>query len=69
MASQQWTPQRVKALRKGLGMTQEQFAEAVGVAHLVVVSRWELGTRAPDRRSRAALERLESSAPRREKRQ
>jgi len=65
MTWQQWTPQRVKALRKGLGMTQEQFAEAVGVAHLVVVMRWERGTRAPDRRSRVALERLDEGAVKR----
>ena len=64
MALQQWSPHRVKQLRQRLGMTQQQFAEAVGVAHGVVVSRWEVGDRKPDWRSRAALERLEEGARR-----
>ena len=54
-----WTPERVKELRDRLGMTQTAFAAAVGVSSLVIVSRWECGTRTPDKRSREALERLD----------
>ena len=46
---------RVRAIRKKLKMTQEEFAREVGVAHFTVV-RWENNMNSP---SRLALEKLE----------
>lgn len=40
------TAQEIRSLRKALGMTQEQFARAVGVS-LMTVSRWERGVYEP----------------------
>lgn len=37
-----WTPSQIAALRMQLGMTQEEFAEEMGV-HRITVTRWELG--------------------------
>ena len=39
---------RVKALRKRLGLTQEQFAKRIGVEGNIV-SRWERGDTVPTR--------------------
>jgi len=55
-----WTPTRIKRLRQRLGMTQTEFARAVGVASLCSVSRWEQGVNGPDARSRRALDELEA---------
>jgi len=52
-----WTPKRIRALRGAL--TQQAFAERVGVSSFMIVSRWETGTRKPDKRSREALDKLE----------
>jgi len=41
-----WTVERIKALRKRLGLTQGQFASFVGVARCTV-SRWENQGQAP----------------------
>jgi len=41
------TSQRIKHLRKSAGLTQNQFAEAVGV-HFQTVSKWERGVAEPD---------------------
>lgn len=50
------TPERIKAARLGLGLTQPQFAEWLGkegklieAPSLSVVSRWERGVRRPGR--------------------
>lgn len=49
------TPQRIKAAREGLGLTQPQFANWLGhegkimAPSLSVVSRWERGVRRPGR--------------------
>lgn len=37
-------PDQIRAIRKGRGETQEQFAAVIGVAK-VTVARWETGTR------------------------
>lgn len=39
-------PALIKALRKRLGLTQEQFAQRVGVTYSTV-NHWENGKRAP----------------------
>ena len=41
------TPTEIKTLRLNLGMTQQEFAEAVGVKTWVSVSNWERGKYPP----------------------
>jgi len=53
-----WESNDVKELRKRLGMTQKQFAEAVGV-HVVTIIRWEKGSFNP---SGLALEKIKQLA-------
>ncbi len=53
-----WTPERILALRRRLGLTQVEFAAAVGVVDGTIISRWENGRSSPDRRSQTALENL-----------
>lgn len=49
------TPQRIRAVREGLGLTQPQFAEWLGTEGKVIapslsaVTRWERGVRRPGR--------------------
>lgn len=42
----EWTGERVKALREYLGLTQDQFAEELGILQQTV-SVWELGYHTP----------------------
>lgn len=42
-----FTPQRIKALRERMRLTQVKFAEAVDVDQSTV-SLWETGTRSPE---------------------
>ena len=42
-----FTPQRIKALRERMGLTQEKFADSVGVDQSTV-SLWETGGRSPE---------------------
>lgn len=43
-----WSPTRIKTLREDLGLTQEQFAQRIGVAS-ATVSKWECEEHAPTR--------------------
>lgn len=43
----QWTPERIKALRLQLGMKQTIFASAMGATQ-ATVSLWESGGRVPN---------------------
>jgi DNA-binding transcriptional regulator YiaG len=38
--------ERIKAIREGLGLTKQQFAQAMGVS-LTTVHRWERGSDMP----------------------
>jgi transcriptional regulator with XRE-family HTH domain len=40
-------PQQIRAVRQGLGLSQRQFAERVGVQHRNVVNDWEAGRHRP----------------------
>ena len=40
------TPEQLRAVRDGLGLTQEQFAQLLGV-HGLTVSKWERGVLTP----------------------
>ncbi len=55
------TPKDIKRLRERLGMTQEQFAERLGVAR-ETVARWEIGANAPRGLSLKALKELAAKA-------
>lgn len=47
MNDPEFTPERVKALRAQLGLSQAKFARALGLA-LSTVCHWEQGIRTPD---------------------
>lgn len=51
-----WIPQHVdvKAIRKSLGMTQQEFANAFGFS-IGTVRNWEQGHRQPDQSARVLL--------------
>lgn len=46
--SDTWTPADIKQLRKGLGLSQQQFAERYRLP-LAALQNWEQGRRRPDR--------------------
>lgn len=46
MAADPLTPERIRSLRRQLGLTQAEFAERLGVS-MQAVSFWERGTRTP----------------------
>ena len=56
-----WPPERIKAIRKALSLTQKAFANEVGV-HVVTVIRWEGGGFKPSGLALQHLERLASLA-------
>ena len=43
-----WTPDRIKALRRSAGMTQEDMAHELGVT-FATMNRWENGHSIPSR--------------------
>ncbi len=51
----------ISALRRKLGMTQEEFAHAIGVT-VSTVNRWENGHILPSRLARRAMEGLATEA-------
>lgn len=61
-----WTPDRIRALRKRLGMTQEAFAEEMGyssaqrVAELETEAEWGRGASGPVSR---LLDHLDARGP------
>jgi DNA-binding transcriptional regulator YiaG len=57
------TPEAIKRLRKSLGLTQEQFASAIG-ANRVTIADWELGSHKPRGLYLAALNALAAKAKR-----
>lgn len=57
----QWPPDRIKALRRDLKLTQKAFALKVGV-HVVTVIRWEGGAFAPSGLALNNLEQLAQAA-------
>lgn len=59
MAKQTW-PARIRALRKRLGLKQEELALKVHVSS-VSVSRWETGKSTPSQMAQAAIVALEKA--------
>ncbi len=52
-----WNQDAVKALRKSMGLTQNQFAQELGVRRQTI-SEWENGVYEPDRSTAKHLERI-----------
>jgi len=55
------SPGYITRLREGLGMTQEQFSQRVGVDKMSV-SRWERGTMRPSETAVKAIEKLRKNS-------
>lgn len=55
------SPGFITALREGLGLTQREFGERVGVDKMTV-SRWERGALRPNAAARSAIERVRKEA-------
>ncbi len=58
------TPKRIKSIRRGLGLTQPEFASLLH-AHPLSVSKWETGRREPDAHQ-VELMRTFAKAPKRD---
>lgn len=56
-AATSWTPERIMALRKSLGLDQIAFADLVGTSAGNVI-RWERGQLRPQRTAGILLDRL-----------
>jgi DNA-binding transcriptional regulator YiaG len=52
------TPKRIRRIREKLGLTQEQFAQTIGVS-FATVNRWERGHTKPSSLARKCLVGLE----------
>lgn len=50
----EWNPERIKALREHLGMTQQQMADELGVRQQTI-SEWEVGLYIPRRATQKYL--------------
>ena len=53
---------QIKTIRESLGMTQTQFADALGVQQ-TAVSHWEQGARRPSGSAEILIEMLRKQAP------
>ena len=60
MPTQKFTPKRIRTLRAKMGMTQAEFAIAVGVSWGTVL-RWENGHYRPSKHVLPNLERVAAS--------
>jgi DNA-binding transcriptional regulator YiaG len=61
------TPNRIKALRKRLGLTQQQLADMIAATQ-VTVARWETGSNEPKGAYVKALQELANKAKTKPKR-
>lgn len=60
------SPQEIEALRKALEMTQEEFAEELGVQR-TAVAHWEKGIRRPSGAVGILMDRLREKAARKQR--
>lgn len=51
----EWTPDLIRSIRQDMGLTQTQFADAVGIARQQTISEWEVGTYHPSRMAEMLL--------------
>lgn len=56
-----WTAERIRLLRKKIGLTQRQLAAKLGYSSYWAVYEWETGRRKPNRRVQMLLTLLEKS--------
>ena len=63
LRSKSMDPQRIQEIRRGLQVTQEDFAHMVGVT-FSTVNRWENGKSKPNRIAQRILASLEKKAQR-----
>lgn len=54
-----WTPEKIKALRKSLGLTQKEFADRLGYARRETIADFEAGTYSPNKQAQMLLDMLE----------
>lgn len=59
MKNTDFTPERIKALRTQLGLSQSKFAAALGLS-LAAIRHWEQGIRSPDGATSKLLRILEA---------
>lgn len=64
IAEQAWPPGRISKLRRELGLSQQEFAERVGVKRQATVSNWETGKQTPSGPVLRVLDSLEASLER-----
>ena len=62
-----WTPERIKTLRRRMGLTQAEFAPKIGYGPLTSVSSLETGRRKPGRAACLLMDVLERRYPPAEK--
>lgn len=62
-APSEWTPSRIKQLRKKLGLSQAEFAKRMGVRQ-ATVSDWETGKQTTSPMARRLLDRITGAAGR-----
>ena len=60
---QEWTPERIRALRHAMGLTQPQFAERLGYERFRTITELENGTRIPTRQAQIILNMLAQQTP------
>ena len=60
---QEWTPERIRALRHAMGLTQPQFAERLGYERFRTVTELESGARQPTRQAQIILAMLAEKTP------
>ena len=59
---ERWTAQRIRELRKKLGLTQTEFAKRLGYSHYIPVSDLERGEQRPSGPVQKLLHMLEKEA-------
>jgi len=56
-----WTPEKIRALRERLGLTQQALAVRLGIA-VTAISRWENGKHTPSPMACKSLDSLAAKA-------
>lgn len=57
-----WTPEKVRALRKALGLTQKEMAERLGYRRRETIAEFEMGKYEPNAQVCIILDILEQQA-------
>ena len=54
-----WTPEKIRALRKALGLTQKEFADKLGYKRRETIAEFEAGKYEPNAQAEIILDILE----------